>query len=82
MVMVGYGHQGEEAFIYVAYFKIICAMRVERRDKGSALFHIIEKLEYSGVYLFYLILHHNRLWVLVRTASGRGGSNVYPQSIF
>ena len=35
MVMVGYGHQGE-----VAYFRIICAMGVERRDKGSALFHI------------------------------------------
>ena len=42
MVMVGYGHQGEEAVIYVAYFKIICAMGVERRDKGSALFHITD----------------------------------------
>ena len=44
MVMVGYeyGHQGEEAVIYVAYFKIICVMGVERRDKGSALFHITE----------------------------------------
>ena len=31
----------EEAVIYVAYFKIISAMGVERRDKGSALFHII-----------------------------------------
>ena len=40
MVMVGYGHQGEEAAIYVADFKIICAMGVERRNKGSALFHI------------------------------------------
>ena len=39
MVMVGYGHQGEEAVIYVAYFKIICAMGVERLDNGSALFH-------------------------------------------
>ena len=38
MVMVRYGHQGEEAVIYVAYFEIICAMGVERRDKGSALF--------------------------------------------
>ena len=41
MVMVGYDHQDEEAAIYVAYFKIICAMEVQRRDKGSALFHII-----------------------------------------
>ena len=40
MVMVGYCHQGEEAIIYEAYFNIICAMAVERRDKGSALFHI------------------------------------------
>ena len=38
MVMVGYGHQGEEAVIY-AHFKIICTMGVERRDKGSALCH-------------------------------------------
>ena len=35
MVMVGYDHQDEEAVIYVAYFKIICAMGVERRDKGG-----------------------------------------------
>ena len=45
MVIVGYGRQGEEAageaVIIVAYFKIICAMGVERSDKGySALFHI------------------------------------------
>ena len=26
--------------MYVAYFKIICTMGVERRDKGSPLFHI------------------------------------------
>ena len=31
--MVGNGQQGEEAVIYNAYFKIICAMGVERRDK-------------------------------------------------
>ena len=37
---VGYAHQGEEAVNYVDYFKIICAMGAERRDKGSALFHI------------------------------------------
>ena len=43
MVMVGYDHQdvNVEAVIYVAYFRIICAIGVERRDKGSALFHII-----------------------------------------
>ena len=45
MVMVGYGHQSEEAVIYiyqtVAYFKIKSAMGVERRDKSSALFHIM-----------------------------------------
>ena len=46
MVMVGYDHQDEEAVIYVAYFKIICAMAVERRDKGSALFHISTLLHY------------------------------------
>ena len=40
MVMVGYGHLGEEAVIYVAYFKIICAIGVQRRDKGGAIFHI------------------------------------------
>ena len=40
MVMVDYGHQGEEAVIYVAYFKIICARRIGHRDKGSASFHI------------------------------------------
>ena len=40
--MVGYDHQGEEAVVNVAYFKIICAisMGVERRDKDSALSHI------------------------------------------
>ena len=43
MVMVGNCHQGEEAVIhvYLAYFKIICAMGVECRNKNSALFHII-----------------------------------------
>ena len=40
----GNGHQDEEAVIYVAYFKIICAMGVERRDKGSVLFHISKYL--------------------------------------
>ena len=40
LIMVGYGHQAEEVAIYVAYFKIVCAIGVERRDKGSALFHI------------------------------------------
>ena len=40
--MVENGHQGEEAVIYMAYFKIICTMGVERRNKGSALFHIKE----------------------------------------
>ena len=39
--MVGCGHQGEEAVIDVAYFKVNYAMRVDRHDKGSALFHII-----------------------------------------
>ena len=41
MAMVGYDQQDEEAVIYGAYLKIICAMGVERRDKGSALFHNI-----------------------------------------
>ena len=40
MEMVRNGHQGEEAVIYVAYLKIICAVGVEHRDKGNALFHI------------------------------------------
>ena len=44
MVMVGFGHQGEEAVLYVAYFKIICTMGVGRRDKGCALFHIRYRL--------------------------------------
>ena len=38
--MVGYCHQGDEAVIYVAYFKIICAMGVERCDNGNSLCHI------------------------------------------
>ena len=37
MEIVGNVHQGEEAVICVAYFQIICAMGVERRE---ALFHI------------------------------------------
>ena len=41
METVGNSHEGEEAVIYVAYFKTICAFGAERRDKGSALFHII-----------------------------------------
>ena len=49
--MVGYGHQDEEAVIYVAYLKIICAMGVERRDKGSALFNII-LLGYFVLYIY------------------------------
>ena len=44
MEMIGNGHQGEEAVVDVAYFKIICAMGVERRDKGNALFHIIYRI--------------------------------------
>ena len=42
MVMVGCDHKDDKAVIYVAYFQIIGAMRVERRDKGSALFHTKE----------------------------------------
>ena len=48
MVMVDYGLQGEEAVIYEAYFEIICAMAVERRNKGSALFHIIKHFNTNG----------------------------------
>ena len=59
MVMVGYDHQDEEAVIYVAYFEIICAMGIVRRDKGSALFHII-------VCLFYF-----RMVICCRTAISR-----------
>ena len=51
MVMVGYD-QDEEADIYVANFKIICAMGVESRDKGSALFHI--KAFYATFVAHYL----------------------------
>ena len=40
MEMVGNGHQGEEVVIYVAYFKILNVMGIERRYKGCALFHI------------------------------------------
>ena len=29
-----------DSIVYETYFKIICAMGVEHRDKGSALFHI------------------------------------------
>ena len=36
-------------------------------------FHV-EKLEYAGVYLFFLFLLQN--------IDRRGGSNVYPQSMF
>ena len=55
MVMVGNGHQAKEAVLYVAYFKIISAIGVERRDKGSALFHITNfKLEFVLVINKYL----------------------------
>ena len=47
MVMVGYGHKSEEAVIYIVYFKIICAMGVERRDKGIVLFHITNFVEFQ-----------------------------------
>ena len=58
MVMVGYGHQGEEAVIYLAYFKIICAMGVERRDNGSALFHnnLIKDLSIFANILSYIFM--------------------------
>ena len=36
----------------------------------------IEKLGYAGVYLFYLFLLQNI------DCGSRGGSNVYPQSMF
>ena len=52
MDIVANGHQGKEAVIFVAYFKIIGAMGVEHRDKGSALFHIIfsrENVTYSKI---------------------------------
>ena len=39
----------------------------------------IAKLGFAGVYLFFFFAPKHRLWVLVRI--GRGGSNVYPQSM-
>ena len=51
MVMVGYGHKSEEAVIYIVYFKIICAMGVERRDKGIVLFHITNFVEFQFLML-------------------------------
>ena len=35
-----------------------------------------------GISIFLIFAPKHRLWVLVRTASHRGGSNVYPQSMF
>ena len=49
LIMVGYGHQAEEVVIYVAYFKIVCAMGVERRDKRSALLDINKNNNNSDV---------------------------------
>ena len=51
----------------------------------SAEFLYIVKLEFTGVYIIFLIsAQKHRLWVLIRTASlpHRGSSNEYPQSLF
>ena len=37
---------------------------------------------YRGIRIFHIFALKHRLWVLVRTTSLRGGSNVYPQSMF
>ena len=37
---------------------------------------------YRGIHYFLIFPLKHRLWVLARTASVRGGSNVYPQSMF
>ena len=43
----------------------------------------ISKLGFTGVYIiFHISAKKHRLWVLIRTASARGGSNEYPQSMF
>ena len=73
MVMVGYAHQGEEAVIYVAYFKVICAVGVQRRDKGSALSHInvleldvqyIEDIQVLGVNMSFISLSEVKLFYI------------------
>ena len=43
---------------------------------------IIVKLEYAGVYLFFLFLLQNIDCVYSLEPPRRGGSNVYPQSMF
>ena len=45
------------------------------------LFYIV-KLEYTGVYLFFLLLLQNIDCGYSLEPSRRGGSNVYPQSMF
>ena len=72
MVMVNYGHQGEEAIISVANFKIICAMGVERRDKSSALFHIIE------IYIKKLEDKLNQTFYTDRFLDGRRPAQRFP----
>ena len=42
--------------MYVVYFKFICAMGIERRDKGSALLHRYYSLD---TYLIYTIVSCN-----------------------
>ena len=37
---------------------------------------------YRGIHYFSYFCSKHRLWVLVRTASPRGGSKEYPQSMF
>ena len=47
------GPQGEEAitYMYVTYFKIICEIRAECRDKCDALFHITKSVHLMELYL-------------------------------
>ena len=61
MLMVGYSHQGEEDVIYVAYFKIICAVGVERREKGSALLEKVQDLFHSVYFEYEENFTHDRL---------------------
>ena len=50
----------------------------------TVIFKIVknENFQWIFFYIFLIFAPKHRLWVHVRTASARGGSNEYPQSMF
>ena len=67
---------------HMTLFFCITKTNLYKFDPLKPHFYIV-KLGFIGVYIIFLIsAQKRRLWVLVKTAPRRDGSNEYPQSTF